>query len=145
MTYYPPAGFHFRVEFDLNDLGPRDMNFQEVSGLKAVIETEPVKEGGENRFIHRLATRAKYEDLVLKRGMLTDSELIEWFSKAVESLIIDPVTVNVFLLNSNSEPTAGWTFLKAWPSTWDVSSFNAEGNDLVVETINLSYQYFRRL
>ena len=67
-TYYPPAGFYFKVEI----VGVAGMNedteqrFQEVSGLSVEIETEELKEGGENRFSYKLPKRAKYPNLVLR-------------------------------------------------------------------------------
>jgi phage tail-like protein len=49
---YPPVSFHYIVTF--NGIGDKtiDTQFQSVSGLSAEMETEPVKEGGENRFTH---------------------------------------------------------------------------------------------
>jgi|GEM_PF-4545076 len=31
--FYPPVGFHFRVEFGVDDVGDSDIFFREVSGL----------------------------------------------------------------------------------------------------------------
>ena len=73
MAGYPPVGFHFRVEFGLDGAGDQDSRFQEVGGLSAELGTEELQEGGENRFVHRLPTLPKYGNLVLKRGLLTDS------------------------------------------------------------------------
>jgi hypothetical protein len=35
-----------------------------------------VPEGGENRFVQRYPTRAKYPELVLKRGLMVDSAIL---------------------------------------------------------------------
>ncbi len=70
---YPPVGFHFRVEFDISGVGKTDTYFREVSGLSMELEEETVVEGGENRFVQRLPVRAKYPDLILKRGLAKDS------------------------------------------------------------------------
>ena len=43
--------------------------FTEVSGLSVEMGTEEFVEGGENRFIQKYPTRAKYPELVLKRGL----------------------------------------------------------------------------
>ena len=66
--YYPPVGFHFKVEF-VNLGNNNDTRFQSVSGLNVEFETETFKEGGENRFEHKLPVRTKYPDLSLKRGI----------------------------------------------------------------------------
>jgi phage tail-like protein len=142
---YPPVGFHFSVIFEglTNDA---EIGFQTVSGIKATISNGyEIREGGENRFIHRLPERASYDNLVLKRGLLSDSRLIQWFKDAVENFIFNPVTVTVNLLNENHEPLETWQFINAYPTSWDVDGFDAESNAIVAETIELSYQYFKRL
>jgi len=145
--YYPPVGFHFLVSFELPGFtrGGNDARFQEVSGISAEINVEEIKEGGENRFHHRIPVRAKYPNLVLKRGLLTDSKLINWFRDAVENFNFSPTTITVNLLNEKHEPISTWTFVDAWPVKWSISNFNAGENQIAVDTIELSYKYYRRL
>ncbi len=140
---YPPVGFHFKVEFDLSGISENDFRFQEVSGISTELETESIKEGGENRFLHHLPIRAKYNDLVLKRGLLNDSTLLEWCKDAIENLSISPTNVWVTLLNEQQEPLQTYSFVNAWPKKWSISDFNAQESRLVVETLELSYQYFK--
>ena len=129
---------------DVAGVNKNDMRFQDVSGLTAEMGIEEIQEGGENRFSHRLPTRAKYANLILKRGMLTDSGLIKWFVDAIENFEFTPSTVMVKLLDENHQPLVTWNFIKAWPVKWVVSDFKAAENSIVVETIELAYQYFRR-
>ena len=63
-VYYPPWGFYYKVEFELSS-EPNDARFQSVSGLSVEYDTEEYKEGGENRFTHKLPVRTKFSDLVL--------------------------------------------------------------------------------
>jgi len=70
-------------------------SFQEVSGLNVKLGTEEVPEGGENRYVHRLPTVPKYENLVLKRGLLKGSPLIDWVRKSVEQFKFEPKMVLV--------------------------------------------------
>lgn len=145
-VYYPPVGFHFRVEFTLDGVQDGDMRFQEVSGLSAELGIEEVAEGGENRFSHRLPTRTKYSNLILKRGLLTDSRLIDWCIDAIENFDFEPTTVNVTLLNEKHEPVAeSYSFVRTWPVKWAVSDFKAQDNSIVVETLELAYNYFSRI
>lgn len=145
-SYYPPVGFHFRVSFNLPGLtgSDSDSRFQEVSGIEAELLVQDLIEGGENRFTHHLPLRAKYKNLTLKRGMLTNSKLIAWFKDALENFNFTPTSVTVKLLNEKHEPISTWVFDNVWPVRWAVSDFNAKEAQLVVETIELSYNYFRR-
>jgi phage tail-like protein len=139
--YYPPVGFHFKVEFI--DVGnDNDIRFQSVGGLSVEYDTEAFKEGGENRFEHKLPVRTKYPDLSLKRGMLTDSEVIKWCLNAFQNREFRPIQVNVTLMNEEHQPLKTWNVYKAWPKKWSVSDFNAGENSLVIETLELSYSYF---
>ncbi len=139
--YYPPVGFHFKVEF-VGIGNDNDIRFQSVSGLTIEYDTESFKEGGENRFEHKLPLRSKYADLSLKRGMLTDSKVIEWCLKAFVNREFKPVQVNVLLLNEKHEPIKRWEIIDAWPKKWSVSDLNAQENGIVVETLDLAYKYF---
>jgi phage tail-like protein len=139
--YYPPVGFHFKVEFV--DLGnDNDTRFQTVAGLNVEYDTESFKEGGENRFEHKLPVRTKYPDLSLKRGLLTDSKVIEWVLDALQNREFDPVQIQITLLNEEHEPLRTWSVFKAWPRKWQVSDFNAQENSVVIETLELSYTHF---
>ncbi len=143
--YYPPVGFHFRVDIDGITADGSDIRFQEVSGLNANVGEFTYNEGGENRFVHRMADRMTYENLSLKRGMLIGSKLIAWFRDAVEAFSFDPKDITVTLLNAEHQPLEAWNFVKAYPVKWSISNFNAQQNEIVIETIELRFQYFRRL
>src|SRR5215467_16189442 len=100
--YYPPWGFYYKVEFNFSGSGPLptdDARFQTVSGLSVEYDYESFKEGGENRFEHKLPVRTKYGDMVLKRGMLTNSGVIKWFLAAFRDRQFSPAEINVILMN----------------------------------------------
>ncbi|MDI1478925.1 phage tail protein [Polyangium sp. y55x31] len=141
-AYYPPVGFHFRVEVLGLSANASDVRFTEVSGLAVELVSEEVPEGGENRFVQKYPTRAKYPELVLKRGLLTSSEIIDWVEQCVEKLEITPRNIDVMLLNDEHEPLLTWHVVKAYPTKWSVSDLNASNNTVVVETLQFAYQYF---
>lgn len=141
-VFYPPVGFHFKVEFQDLDKEDVDVRFQSVTGLAIDMQTQSVNEGGEHRFEHVLPIRTKYSNLVLKRGLTQNSKLIEWCTDAFQTLTIYPKDVLVHLLNEEHEPLMTWNIVQAWPKKWSVSDFNAEKGALVLETLELQYQYF---
>ena len=140
-TYYPPWGFYYKVDFSLSS-ATDDARFQSVSGLSVEYDTEEYKEGGENRFTHKLPVRTKYSDLVLKRGMLTGSAVIQWFVDALRDRIFEPGDVNVILMNEQGEPLRTWKVAHAVPKKWTISDLNANESSVVVETLELTYRYF---
>ena len=142
VDYYPPWGFYFKVVFNGVSLETNDVRFQSVSGLSVEYDYESYKEGGENRFEHKLPVRTKYADLVLKRGMLVDSAVVKWFLDAFNNRTFKPATITVNLMNEKSEPLRSWNVVDAIPKKWLVSDLNATDNGIVVETMELAYRYF---
>ena len=140
-AYYPPWGFHYKVEFEASK-EPDEARFQSASGLTVEYDVEEYKEGGENRFTHKLPVRTKYADLVLRRGMLTGSETVQWFLAAFRDRTFEPRTVNVILMNEKAEPLRTWNVAHAVPRKWSVSDLNANENAIVVETLEMTYQFF---
>jgi phage tail-like protein len=139
--YYPPWSFYYKVEFAISQ-GKNDVRFQTVSGLSVEYDVEEYKEGGENRFTHKLPVRTKYADLLLKRGMVTDSGVIDWLLRAFRDRDFEPSDVNVMLMNEHGQPLRTWKIAHAIPKKWLVSDLNANENAIVIETIELSYRYF---
>jgi len=142
-NYYPPVSFHFKVEV-LGLLSPtdHDVRFTEVSGLSVEMGTEEVAEGGENRFIQKYPSRAKYPELTLKRGLLLNSEIVNWVRECIEDYQIKPRNIDIKLLNEQHQPLVTWHVVNAYPTKWSVSDLNASNNTVSIETLQLFYQYF---
>jgi phage tail-like protein len=138
---YPPVNFSFTVNF----FGvPENIGFQEVSGLSAEIETETVKEGGVNEYSHKLPKGVKYNNLVLKRGIVTLSPLILWINKAIVDFSFSTKLVVVNLLDEKGTPQIVWAFHDAYPVAVKVADLNAQDGKVLIETLELSYSYFSR-
>ncbi len=138
-----PLGFHFKVSFLQEVNNDIDTRFQSVSGLNVTVETEDFAEGGENRFVHSLPVRTKFDNLILKRGIILDQDLVKWVKDAIENFDFRPINMQVVLLNEDNEPLNVWDIKNAYPVKWSVSDFNAEESKLVVETLELKYQYYK--
>ena len=141
--FYPQTGFHFLVVFELFPQLPNDIKFQEVTGLNATMEMEAIKEGGENRFVHQLPGRTSYSELVLKRGRIMGSFVLQWCRNAIENFEFKPTNILISLLDENHLPLYNWYVINAIPKKLEVSGFNAERSEIVIETMTLSYQYFK--
>ena len=99
---YQTVNFHFKVDFNFDAQDKTDIRFQSVTGLDSTLDTEQIKEGGENRFEHVLPVRRKYGPLTLKRGLLkaSDSKLTQWLKQAFDDEVVEPrPTVTISLLD----------------------------------------------
>ena len=144
--FYQTVGFHFRVAFlGLDDQKEIDIRFQSVTGLDVQMDTETVKEGGENRFEHVLPSRRKYSDLILKRGLLppaSKSALTKWCKDAFDQFKVRTINLEVYLLNQNHNPMMKWEVIHAWPKNWKLGELNAERSEVLIETLELNYNRF---
>jgi phage tail-like protein len=142
-NYYPPVVFNFGVWVEglSND---DDLRFTEVSGLAVEMGTEEIAEGGENRFTQKYPTRAKYPELVLKRGLVKNSGIVDWIRQSIEGgdYRIQPKNIDIKLLNEKYNPLLTWHVRSAYPTKWAVSDLNAANNAVVIETLQFFYQYF---
>jgi phage tail-like protein len=138
----PLLGFRFSVFFFMHGDQPNslDIRFSKVSGISGRIDTQPLNEGGQNLFSHRLPTRAQYDNLVLERSMTIDSNLAGEFDSTLSLFKFNPSNVLVTLLNETGSPISGWLFTTAYPVKWAFSDLNAEQNQIVIETMELAYQ-----
>lgn len=142
-NFYQTVNFHFRVEFE-QEAEALDIRFQSVTGLDSTLETETIKEGGENHFEHVVPVRRKYGPLVLKRGLLTPGEsgITKWFKKVFDDQQVRPIpTVHIQLLNEDHEPLIQWTINNVWPRSWKIGELNAERGEVLIETLELNYNY----
>ncbi len=145
-TYYPPVGFYFSVGFQ--GINNDDASFQEVSGISAQIETESIVEGGENRFAHKVPGRTKYQNLVLKRGLMkTNAAFAKWISSTLNDGLSNPIQPKIIivkLLNQDGKPAMSWIFHDAYPIKWNISGNDQKKNSIAVESIELAYTYFEQ-
>ncbi|MBK9983952.1 MAG: phage tail protein [Saprospiraceae bacterium] len=154
--FYQAVNFHFLVEFS-NGAKSVDVRFQSVTGLDSTIDTETVKEGGENRFEHVIPTRRKFGPLILKRGLLgPETSGITALLKQIfeedpfkespqetkkNDLLIFKVidTIVIKLLGEDHQPLMTWTVNNAWPRSWKIAELNAERSEVLIETLEFNY------
>lgn len=141
-----PLGFHFAVDVQddtsTNYASQPDAKFQTVTGLSVDMELEEIAEGGENRYKHKLPVKSKYPNLVLKRGFQIESDFVDWVKDAILNFDFKPKNLNVVLLNEEHKTVYVWNVIGAIPVKWNVEGLNAEESKIMVESIELAYNYF---
>ena len=129
----PVPELRFKVQLPGVDLG----RFRECTGLAAEIEVKDYNEGGVNDRVHKLPTRMKYPNLVLKRGVTTVKDLQQW---AQESFMgPDRKEITLTMYNEQLEKIRIWSFKNAYPVKWTGPSFNAAQNTVATEVIEIAH------
>jgi phage tail-like protein len=142
-----PAAFYFSVGFGIAP-GLVDGSFREVSGMAAEMDTEPLVEGGENRYVYQLPKAVKHTRLVLKRGVAPlASPLVTWCRDVLEGGLGQALTTKqlwVTLRDETGLPLRVWSFENAFPVKWEVEPFQSTKNEVAMEKIELSYLVAKR-
>lgn len=143
--YNIPVGFSFKVVFPLFALlDGNEAMFQDVSGINVQIETTDIQEGGVSS-VYKLPNRVKYENLVLKRGLLKGSSLYFWMKNSFSNFDFRPMDILVMLIDERGIPSVTWMFRKTYPVAVKISEFKSTENAVVIETLELAYNYFERV
>ena len=125
-------------ELKLNVLGRSIGYFTEVSGLSGEMETLSYNEGGRNDRVHRLPTRMKHPNLVLKRGVTSLTELEKWFDAVSGNP--EPTTVTLTMYDEGLNRIRGWSFAAAYPVKWTGPTFNVGQNAFATEAIEIAHE-----
>lgn len=135
----PVGVYRFKVEVDGLQVG----GFAEIQGLEMELETEEIKEGGLNNLVHNLPKKVKFKNLVFKRGVTTNSVLLDWFNDCTSGTI-SRKNGSVMLYDSEGYPVICWIFIAAYPVKCSWSSLNAKGaQEVAIETIEFAHSGIR--
>ena len=131
----PYGNFNFLVEID----GITRAAFHEVSGFDSTVDVIEHREGGENTTPRKLPGMTKHSNIVLKWGLTDDADLYNWHRDVVNGRV-QRRNGSIVLLDRQGQERMRWNFVNAWPSKWDGPDFNAEGNDVAIETLELAHE-----
>ena len=142
-----PVSFLFELSFGGKEASSKNY-FQEASGINQEMNIEEVGSGGENQFKYRLPGVAKYNNLVLKRGLVSkNSALPSWVISTLNPGLVKPIEtkdIKVTLLDSKQNIIISWDFINAYPIKWDVSNLNSMESEIAIETIEFAYNFFKK-
>lgn len=141
MPVYSFHNYNFKVE--IKDLGT--MRFSELSGGDVSFEPIEYREGNfSNSSPIKLQGFAKYGNVTLKYGLTSDKQLYDWLNTSPTSLI-DRKDITISLLADDHKTVlATWTLTNAMPIRVALSDFNATGNEVAIETIEIACEMITR-
>jgi phage tail-like protein len=124
-----------------------DGGFQEVSGLEFDMDVQEYLEGGRNDGAIRRVGRAKYQPIVLKRGMFySDSgrvnrDLWLWLQSITEGVRPVPRYDGIVEVMSVGDKAAAiWTFDRGLPAKIRGPALNAKTGDIAIEELHIAHE-----
>lgn len=128
-----------------------DGGFQECSGLEIQLDVQEYLEGGRNDGVVRRVGRAKYSNLVLKRGMLFPggtlrNDLWTWVQGVASG--VRPVArydgiVEVLSGDTEQKVVARWVFDRGLPARVVGPQLNAKTGEIAVEELHIAHEGLR--
>lgn len=132
----PFRSFNFRLEID----GIAIAAFSEVSGLSSDGEAVDYRTGMDIPLtVRKLIGLRKYSPITLKRGMIADKTLWDWYGRISVGLN-DRKAGSIVLMDEARNDVLRWNFEAAWPNKIEGPSFKAAGNDIAVESVELVHE-----
>lgn len=122
---------------------PLDIRFQEVSGLQAAIQTKPDTSAAANLCKKVIPTGVNYGDLQLKRGLVLGSPLAQQIHYTFNDFKFIRSDVLITIYSEVGLPTQAFFFTEAYPIAWELNSLSAKAEDLLIETMTLTYTRVR--
>jgi len=131
----PYRVYNFLVEID----GIARAGFRECSGLDSSQDPIDYREGTDPRIARKLPGLVKHSNITLKWGVTDDASLWDWRKKVMDGKI-ERKNGSIVLLNDTGEEAVRWNFREAWPSKWTGPTFNATGNEVAIETLEIVHE-----
>jgi phage tail-like protein len=122
--------------------------FMEVSGLEMVVEVESFPEGGQNGFVHKFPGRTTWPNLVFKRGITQDDNLMAWVRKssgegfaASKNKLARP-TGAVSIIDHQGHTLRSWSLISPFPVRWTGPRLSANEFVALNEEVEVAHHGF---
>lgn len=149
--YNPPVGDQV-----LGGTGSADWQgaFQECAGLEIEMDIQEYQEGGRNNGTVRRVGRAKYQPIVLKRGMFYASdgdaqvnlELWHWMQRIINGerpvARYDGV---ISVMSADGTVRASWMFDRGLPAKIRGPELNGKSGEIAIEELSIAHEGLRLL
>jgi phage tail-like protein len=131
----PYVNGNFLVDLGTGDTETPRGAFTEVVIPDAVVQPIEYRAGNDKtNEPKKLVGSVSYANLILRRGLIGETDLYQWWNQARSgatiSLLSEDRTVTVWR----------WTFTNAWPTRYTTSELSAEGDDIVIEEIEICFE-----
>jgi phage tail-like protein len=126
----PYRSLNFLVEID----AVTQAGFQECSGLDTQTSSIEYREGADPKHVRKLQGLNSFTNISLKRGITDSTDLWDWYRTG------DRRSGSIVLLDDKGVEKMRWNFVNAWPTKWTGPSFNAMGNAVAIEALEIAHE-----
>ena len=129
----PFRSFNFRVEIDGIAVG----SFSDVSGLSSDGDAVEYRNGDDVPLhVRKLMGLRKFSNITLKRGYTDNRELWNWRNNIING-VADRRDGSIVLMDEQRQDVLRWNFTAGWIHKIDGPAFNAKGNEVGMEMVEI--------
>jgi phage tail-like protein len=136
----PYRAHNFIIEID----GIQRAGFREASGLDSSNDSIDYREGTDDLAIKKIPGLVKYANITLKWGITTDPDIWAWRKSAVDGNV-QRKNMSIVLLTEDGKEAKRWNVHNAWCTKITVPSLNATGNDVAIETMEITHEHMEEV
>jgi phage tail-like protein len=138
----PYRNYRFKVLI----AGIQQAAFSEVAVAETASDVIDYRDGTDPAYVRKLSGLTKYGVVTLKWGVTQSTELESWHDEIVAGGIETArKPVSIVVQNEAGEDKARFVINEAWPSKYQISGLNAKGNEVFIETIELTNEGVERV
>jgi phage tail-like protein len=131
----PYRAHNFRIEIG----GIQRAGFRECSGLDAANDSIDYREGTDAMAIKKVPGLIKYSNITLKWGITDDPDIWKWRQSAMDGKV-ERKNISVVLVSEDGSEVKRWNLHDAWCTKVTMPSLNATGNDIAIETMEITHE-----
>jgi phage tail-like protein len=132
--------------FKLEIGGITQAGFSECTVPDATTDVVEYREGTDRPTLHKLSGLTKYGNITLKWGLTDSKELWDWRKQVIDGQMKDARrngSIVIYDADGTTE-VVRWNFIDGWPSKYDPGDLNAKGNDVAIETLEITHEGLER-
>lgn len=137
----PYGNYNFLVDIGDGAEGPQ-AGFSEVILPTAEIEVIEYRNGNAKESgVIKLPGRQRYDNLVLKRGIIGALNLYQWWNDVRNGNFGARRNVVIHLQNEErSDIVMTWKLFRAWPAKYTGPRLAGKGNDVAIEALEIAFE-----
>lgn len=137
----PYGNYNFLVDIGDGAEGPQ-AGFSEVILPAAEIEVIEYRNGNAKESgVIKLPGRQRYDNLVLKRGIIGALNLYQWWNDVRNGNLGARRNVVIHLQNEErSDIVMTWKLFRAWPTKYTGPRLAGKGNDVAIESLEIAFE-----
>jgi phage tail-like protein len=136
--FNPYRNSRFALEID----GIIQAGFSEVTIPDISPDPIEYRKGNEIPTVRKIPGLMQHGNILLKSGITRNSiDLHDWF-KQVEDGNFKAArrNISIILFDDEGNEVTRWEFRDAWPVKYDSPDFNAKGNEVAIETLEIAHE-----